>query len=246
MAARVGHRSAHPGVAAGITPGQVAEARKDLGRRLAAWRMKSGLTQVELARRTRYSRSTVANMETGRRPFSRLFWHRVDAVFGAGGELLAAFDQMDALARDFQTQANGRRAEQRQQQRAVQYAAAGGEAPHECGCAGIAVGRWTGREIRALREALRMSVRVFAEYIGMSTAAVSGWEHRHEPSAPTLAAQALLDQALKLADPDAKTRFGLILAAPGSAGATCAPQVETATSGSVTPIHRPELAAAAS
>lgn len=233
-------------MAAGVTPRQVAEARKDLGRRLAGWRVGAGLTQVELARRTCYSRSAVANVETGRQHISRAFWQHADAVFGAGGALLAAFDQVEALARDFQAQAAGRREGQRQQQRVAQYAAIGGEVPHECGCVAVAVGRWTGRETRALREALRMSARVFAEHIGMSTAAVTGWEHRHAPNVPTLAAQALLDRALKFADADAKTRFGLILASLNGACEASPAPADTVTGGSVTPMRRPGQAKAAS
>jgi DNA-binding transcriptional regulator YiaG len=38
------------------------------------------------------------------------------------------------------------------------------------------VGRWTGREVRALREARRMSVREFAAHLGVSDRMVSKWE----------------------------------------------------------------------
>jgi hypothetical protein len=57
-----------------------------------------------------------------------------------------------------------------------------------------------------------MSVRVFAEHLGVTTSTVSGWENRSAATPLRLATQAVLDQALKLADADAKTRFGLILA----------------------------------
>ncbi|GAA4690964.1 helix-turn-helix domain-containing protein [Phytohabitans rumicis] len=80
-----------------------------------------------------------------------------------------------------------------------------------CGC-GLTVVRWSGRETRALREALRMSIRAFAEHLGVSAATVSGWEHPSAPAPPRLSTQELLDQALKLAGADARTRFGLILA----------------------------------
>ena len=67
-----------------------------------------------------------------------------------------------------------------------------------------------------------MSVRAFAEYLGMSKDSVTSWENR--TSAPLrLTTQAVLDQALKLADADTRTRFGLILTAgqedPSAAGA---------------------------
>jgi hypothetical protein len=103
---------------AGITPGQVAEARKDLGRRLAAWRGAAEMTQVELARRISYSRSTVASVETGRHCAPRKFWQYADREVGAAGGLLAAFDQVDALVRALQTQA----AQARERQRAAKYA----------------------------------------------------------------------------------------------------------------------------
>ncbi|MDG4833982.1 helix-turn-helix transcriptional regulator [Solwaraspora sp. WMMD1047] len=80
-----------------------------------------------------------------------------------------------------------------------------------CGCA-VTVSQWTGRESRALREALRMSLRAFAQHLGVSTSTVSGWENRN-PKPLRLATQAVLDQALTLADADTRTRFGLILAA---------------------------------
>ncbi|ROO51800.1 hypothetical protein EDC02_6687 [Micromonospora sp. Llam0] len=78
----------------------------------------------------------------------------------------------------------------------------------------MVVGRWTAREIRALREALRMSVRAFAEHLGLAVAAVTAWEHRTTPATPTLAAQSVLDQALTLADTNSKARFQLLLANP--------------------------------
>jgi DNA-binding transcriptional regulator YiaG len=122
---------------------------------------------------------------------------------GAAGALLAEFDQLDALMRDQRARA----ARARQQQRALPEPPTPAEV---CGC-GLAVGRWTGRETRALREALRMSMRMFAEHLGVSVAAVSGWEHPMAPAPPRLARQAVLDSALNLADADARTRSGLIL-----------------------------------
>lgn len=75
----------------------------------------------------------------------------------------------------------------------------------------VLVARWSGRETRALREASRMSLRAFAERLGVATATVSKWEDRQRPSQPTLAMQAVLDDALRLADPDTRTRFGMIM-----------------------------------
>ncbi|MFY1674083.1 helix-turn-helix domain-containing protein [Plantactinospora sp. WMMB334] len=217
-----------------ITRTQVAQARKDLGRQLAAWRDAAELTQVDLARRTCYSRSAVANVEIGRQNISRPFWQQADRLCGAAGALLAAFDQLEAVVRAFQTQT----ARVREEQRTPRYAPPPSVATG-CGC-GLAVGLWTGQETRALREAMRMTVRVFAKYLGVTTATVSGWEHRDAPTPPRLSTQALLDQALKDADADAKTRFALILRSlpPGA----CSDASESP----VTPLHRPERARTAS
>jgi transcriptional regulator with XRE-family HTH domain len=243
-------RMAWPSLSGEVTPGHVAQARKDLGRQLAAWRDAARLTQVELARRSCYSRSAVANVEIGRQNITRRFWQCADTEVGARGALLAAFDQVDALARDFQVQTAQAREHERQQ-RAARYAPtpapAPATAPDVCGC-GLTVGRWTGRETRALREALRMSVRAFAEHLGVTTATVPGWESRAAPAPPRLATQAVLDQALKLADVDAKARFGLILASlpdgtfrPGIGEAR-----RVARGSTVTPLRRQERTPTAS
>jgi transcriptional regulator with XRE-family HTH domain len=166
---------------AGITPGQVAEARKDLGRQLAAWRDAAGLTQVELARRTCNSRSAVANVEIGRQNIPRRFWQSADSECGAAGALVAAFDQVDALVRDFNTQA----AQVREQQRAARYAPpAPAVAPQVpvvadgCGVGGWPLDRAGDPGVAGV---LRMSVRVFADYLGVATATVSWWENRDAP-----------------------------------------------------------------
>lgn len=39
---------------------------------------------------------------------------------------------------------------------------------------------WTGSEARALRLAIRMSVREFAAHLGVNDAAVSNWERHRE------------------------------------------------------------------
>ncbi|WP_432839035.1 helix-turn-helix domain-containing protein [Dactylosporangium sp. CA-092794] len=81
-----------------------------------------------------------------------------------------------------------------------------------CGC-DVAVARWTGREIRMLREALRLSVRAFAERLGMAVSTVQRWEDRHRPSPPSQATQSVLDDALRLAGVDARTRFRMLVLA---------------------------------
>lgn len=228
--------------AGAITRTQVTQARRDLGRQLAAWRDASGLTQVDLARRTCYSRSAVANVEIGRQNIPRTFWHKADRACDAAGALLAAFEQVEALERTFRTQA----ARVREEQRAARYPLRLTD-PAGCGC-GLAVGLWTGRETRALREALRMSVRAFAKNLGVTTAAVSGWENRDAPTPPRLSTQALLDNALKEADADVQTRFALILrsVSSGACGVHLGDASSESGGSTVTPLHRQGQARTAS
>ncbi|WDZ87241.1 helix-turn-helix domain-containing protein [Micromonospora cathayae] len=78
---------------------QATEARRDLDRRLAAWRAEQGLTQTQLAKSICYSHSSVANAEIGRDTSVRRFWQDADRAVDARGAFLAAFDQMAALVR---------------------------------------------------------------------------------------------------------------------------------------------------
>jgi formylglycine-generating enzyme required for sulfatase activity len=66
---------------------------------------------------------------------------------------------------------------------------------------------WSGREVRALREARRMSVREFAAHLGVSDRMVSKWEAGGEGIRPRPLNQSALDTSLALADADVKTRF---------------------------------------
>jgi transcriptional regulator with XRE-family HTH domain len=80
-------------------PGSIAEARQNLGAELAAYRLAAGLTQAKLAVLVKYSRSTIANVETGRQLVPRAFWERCETVLRTGGTLTAAFDDLDAAIR---------------------------------------------------------------------------------------------------------------------------------------------------
>jgi transcriptional regulator with XRE-family HTH domain len=60
-----------------MTQDQLNEARRQLGRQLAACRRGMGFTQQRLAELTAYSRSAIANVETGRENTPRAFWKRV-------------------------------------------------------------------------------------------------------------------------------------------------------------------------
>ena len=72
--------------------------------------------------------------------------------------------------------------------------------------------KWTGREARALREALRMSIRDFAARLGVSERAVSKWEAGGAAMTPRPDSQALLDTTLETASGDARARFDLLIA----------------------------------
>ncbi|WP_241827276.1 helix-turn-helix domain-containing protein [Streptomyces graminilatus] len=68
--------------------------------------------------------------------------------------------------------------------------------------------QWTGHSVRLLRtDALRLSIRKFADQLGISDRAVSNWEAGGEAKVPSPEIQAILDTALAQAPDDAKTRF---------------------------------------
>ncbi len=78
------------------------------------------------------------------------------------------------------------------------------------------VHQWTGLETRALRLALRLSVRAFAGHLGLAVATVSKWESKRAATEPRPDTQAILDTALARADASAHLRFETILS--GMAG----------------------------
>jgi len=80
-------------------PEAIAEARRALGRQLAALRAAVGYNQTEFAPLTGYGRSTVANVEVGRQRVQRDFWERADTALATGGTLAAAFDDLRAAIR---------------------------------------------------------------------------------------------------------------------------------------------------
>lgn len=76
---------------------EVRAGRCALGRQLARYRQAAGLSQHQLAPRTHYARSTVANVEVGRQNVPRDFWQRCDEVLRADGALLRGYDELEAL-----------------------------------------------------------------------------------------------------------------------------------------------------
>ncbi|HEX3815577.1 MAG TPA: hypothetical protein VHX59_22300 [Mycobacteriales bacterium] len=66
---------------------------------------------------------------------------------------------------------------------------------------------WTGREAKLLRQALRETVRGFAEYLGVDARTVAKWEARAETITLLPDTQTLMDTALRLADQNVRERF---------------------------------------
>lgn len=77
------------------------------------------------------------------------------------------------------------------------------------------VDQWTGQEARALRQALRLSVRAFATHLGVGASTVSKWEQFRTATTPRPDTQAILDTALARADPAVHRRFQALLAEAG-------------------------------
>jgi transcriptional regulator with XRE-family HTH domain len=73
------------------------------------------------------------------------------------------------------------------------------------------INTWTGREVRLLREAMRMSVRDFAAHLGISDRMVSKWESGPGDVRPRPVNQAALDTTLRRADDAVRRRFATSL-----------------------------------
>jgi tetratricopeptide (TPR) repeat protein len=69
------------------------------------------------------------------------------------------------------------------------------------------VRQWTGLEAKALRAALRMTMRGFADYLGVGMRTVAKWEARGNGIQPMPETQAILDTALANASNDVQARF---------------------------------------
>jgi formylglycine-generating enzyme required for sulfatase activity len=69
------------------------------------------------------------------------------------------------------------------------------------------VQRWSGVEVRALREAKRMTIVEFAAHLGVSERMISKWEAGRENIRPRPVNQSALDTVLTRCDPDTQARF---------------------------------------
>ena len=81
----------------------------------------------------------------------------------------------------------------------------------------ITLGYWTGLHIQAMREAMRLSVREFAAYLGISDRMVSKWEANSHRIHPRPVNQHALDTCLKRTDEETRIRFTSILRLHGIA-----------------------------
>src|SRR5262249_17748376 len=75
-------------------PPKLTAMRLALGQQLAALREARGKVQQQIARRTGYSRSSVAKAEAGRQLMSPEFWQSTDELLEAKGELLASYERV--------------------------------------------------------------------------------------------------------------------------------------------------------
>jgi transcriptional regulator with XRE-family HTH domain len=78
-------------------PADIADARKELGRRLAQLRTAVGYTQQTFAQQVGSTRSTIVNVEVGRQGISRAAWERFDVLLNANGMLVSTFDELSLL-----------------------------------------------------------------------------------------------------------------------------------------------------
>lgn len=76
----------------------VTRQREELGTQLARLRKSRGHTQTSLSRKLGYARVTITMAEQGH-PAGREFWQCCDQELATGGQLVAAYDQIDDLRR---------------------------------------------------------------------------------------------------------------------------------------------------
>lgn len=79
-------------------PDEVAALRRELGRQLAERRKAAGYVQREFGALVGYSRTAVANAETGHARIGRPLWERADRVLGTGELFARGFDRIQAQA----------------------------------------------------------------------------------------------------------------------------------------------------
>lgn len=81
-------------------PPELAALKRALGRQLAARREAAEIGQQQVARKTGYSRPSIAHAEAGRQLLTRDFWTTADDLLGAGGTLLAEYERVRAAKQE--------------------------------------------------------------------------------------------------------------------------------------------------
>lgn len=81
-------------------PADIADLRRALGERLATFRKAADITQGELASAAYLDRTTVSHIEKGRARADEAFWKTADVATAAGGQLLAAYRQLEAARQE--------------------------------------------------------------------------------------------------------------------------------------------------
>ncbi|MCF1592494.1 XRE family transcriptional regulator [Streptomyces muensis] len=88
---------------------------------------------------------------------------------------------------------------------------------------GTTVRRWTGHEATVLRDVLRLSIRRYADRLGVSPSMVMEWKNRGTSLVPVPETQQILDTALAQCEPHEREAFFAALeAAPGAAPGSAA------------------------
>jgi transcriptional regulator with XRE-family HTH domain len=80
----------------------------------------------------------------------------------------------------------------------------------------IVVARWTGQEASALRQALRMTIRDFADHLGVAERTVAKWEAGGLAMVPVPVMQAALDTVLTRAPDEPRADSGCSLPHSGT------------------------------
>ncbi|MGH3939591.1 MAG: helix-turn-helix domain-containing protein [Pseudonocardiaceae bacterium] len=86
-------------------PPELTAMRLALGQQLASLREARGKVQQQIARRTGYSRSSVAKAEAGSQLMSPEFWQTADDLLEAKGELLASYERVRRAKQEHEAQA---------------------------------------------------------------------------------------------------------------------------------------------
>ncbi|MGH3938535.1 MAG: helix-turn-helix domain-containing protein [Pseudonocardiaceae bacterium] len=90
-------------------PPELTAMRLSLGQQLASLREARGKVQQQIARRTGYSRSSVAKAEAGSQLMSPEFWQKTDELLEAKGALLASYERVRRAKQEHE--ANAKEAE---------------------------------------------------------------------------------------------------------------------------------------